>query len=142
MDVYAPIDLSRLVRPKRSRLWIWLPFSLVLIGLMLNGLSHHSYFSKKDLDAQFIVTDANTGNPLEEAKIFIHSTSSGFCEECGDNNFILTTRADGKIAFRCRRCDCRETKSYLQDKFEMWPPMWVVSAHAPGYRDFESTYLC
>ncbi|AWM38594.1 hypothetical protein GobsT_32280 [Gemmata obscuriglobus] len=110
--------------------------------LLLVETSRLMWVGSTDLTVEFVITDADTGQPLNGAEIVVTSRG-GFYE--GDNRlrakgvreeeFILKTDANGAAEYVCRDSMCHGQSSPLglNDTFAVYMPHWNITVKALGY---------
>jgi hypothetical protein len=121
------------------RWWIWL-LAVGFIPLLVWGLDRHQkmrWVGNTDLEVEFVVTAAETGQPIPGARIDIIS-EGGLYEKRPERDFTLVADDGGKALEVCRRSMCFGTRSFLgfTDTFAVHLPRWLFRVSAPG---FEST---
>jgi hypothetical protein len=95
-----------------------------------------------DLEVEFVVTDAATGEPVEAAEIGILS-EGGFYRERDEKQFALRTDREGVARRVCHDGMCFGTQSGLRftDTYHVHLPWWFFRVSAPGYEGMEPVYL-
>lgn len=113
------------------------------ISLLMRLMSAEeiSWVGGTDLEIEFIVRDAETGEPIKEALIRIRAESGGFCKDEDEREFCLLTDGQGRVKHLCEQCMCFGTQSRTKDTFVVHLPWWWFEVSAPGYSASELTYL-
>jgi hypothetical protein len=95
-----------------------------------------------DLEIQFVVTEAGTGEPVEAAEIAVFS-EGGFYQEREEKQFILASNRDGTANRTCHNSMCVGTQSGLRftDTYAVHLPWWYFQVSAPGYQATDWTDL-
>src|ERR1700732_3342445 len=101
-------------RAVRRRWWLWLLF-LAAIPVALLGYDSFMilWVGSTDLEIEFVVTEVVTGQPVEGAKIAVHS-DGGFYREREEKGFTLLTDQDGIARRVCHDSMCFGTRSGLR----------------------------
>jgi hypothetical protein len=142
MDADTPSDFSRGLRRSGRRWWVWLLSGLVLLlvccAVLYPPVQTVYWVGSKDFVIQFIVNDAETGQPIDGANIFVHQEGAGYCENCKDKkDFVLTTGPDGSVAFPCGQCMSFGHDNLREHTFAIHLPSWYFYASAPAYLNGE-----
>jgi hypothetical protein len=95
-----------------------------------------------NLEVQFTVTDADTGIPIENARINVVSYG-GLHDERDMQRFTLKVDREGVAKRSCQNLTCDGTRSGLRltDTHHVYLPWWRFQATAPGYETVEWTDL-
>src|SRR5262245_27986956 len=101
-----------------------------LIYLFLPPSSLHTiaWVGDKDLNVEFVVLDAGTGQPIPRAQVQIYNPhpsslcGSEYCEE----KFSRTADERGRITFFCRQCQCSGLQNWRRDTFAIHVPAWYI----------------
>jgi hypothetical protein len=128
----------------RRRWWFWL-FVLAAVSLAVWGSVHVPcicWVGGTDLEVEFVVTDAATGEPVEAAEIAIVS-EGGLYRERDEQQFVLRTDREGVARRVCHEAMCSGTRSGLRftDTYRVHLPWWYFEVSAPGYGSTEPAYL-
>jgi len=142
-----PLDL-------RKRFPYWRKLGIVLLCLFVLGILcllllppfHRIHWvGSKDLEITFVVTDAEDGLPLADAKVKILDEETSFCSNRGKAPFDLVTGPDGTATHLCEHAMCFGTEGWSLtgriDTFAIHLPGWMVGVEAPGYAPTEPFYL-
>ncbi len=118
---------------------------LLLVGLalwFLNNIQRLHWVGYTDLTVEFVVTDAETGQPIEGADLSIHS-EGGFYEDRTTHDFVLKTDKEGIARHVCRNSMCFGTSSrwFSPDTFVVHLPWWFIGTTAPGFQKAEPFFL-
>jgi hypothetical protein len=93
-----------------------------------------------DLEVEFAVTDAHTGESIPQARVDIRS-EGGFYDEREPRNFELLAGPDGRASYLCRNSMCSGTRGLFTDTFAIHLPSWWFRVVAEGYELREWTEL-
>jgi hypothetical protein len=99
----------------------------------------------RDLEITFLVSDAETHEPIAAAEINVPESRSHFCEGC-DDAFKLVTDDQGMARRRCSNCMCfgyAGGAPFLRrlDTYGSHTPSWEIFASAPGYQRSERIFV-
>src|SRR5690606_19422200 len=94
-----------------------------------------------DIEVRFVVADDDTGQPIPNATIQIRSEPGGFCDDPPQQNFAITTDANGHATELATNCMCFGSRGVLEDTFASHLPQWWIHATAIGYSASEPIYL-
>jgi hypothetical protein len=95
---------------------------LVALGLLLlPALQTCHWVGHTDLEVEFVVRDAATGQPVPGATLQVHS-EGGLWAKRERQDFTLVADPAGSVKRLCKDCLCVHL------------PWWVYQAKAPGYR--------
>jgi hypothetical protein len=126
---------------RRWRVLIALATLPVAAGLFLIlGRGAH-WVGRTDLRIEIVVTDADTGSPIEGATIHVQTESGGFCREQDGPDFAMAVGRDGSVSRLYHQCMCFGTKTLMRDSWSVHLPSWAFWATAPGYMDGDVTDL-
>jgi hypothetical protein len=126
------------------RWWLWLcviaAVPLAVWGYDRMGMI--AWVGGTDLEIVFVLTDADTGEPIRGAKLLVHS-EGGFYKEREEKEFSLVTNEMGTASRVCHNTMCCGKQSNLRftDTFGVYLPDWFVSPSAPGYEAGETFFL-
>jgi len=117
---------------------------IVLFCLGLRAQTIH-WVGAQDLEITFLVTDAESDQPIKGAKIEVLRDEVNFCEKRETIPFHLDTDANGiAISFE-KQCMCFGTEGWSWkgriDTFGMHVPGWLLRVSAPGYKTTEPFWL-
>ena len=93
------------------------------------------------LSVRFVVTDAETGQPIPNATIHIRAEPGGFCDDPQQSEFTITTDQNGHAKHLANNCMCFGSKGALTDKFGSHLPQWSFKATAAGYSTTDPAHL-
>jgi hypothetical protein len=131
------------VRFRRLNGWEWFVVGLiavVLVLLALPAVQKVHWVGHTDLEVEFAVTDAATGEPIPKAGLEIHS-EGGFYEEREPRDFKLVAGPDGRVSYLCRNSMCFGTSGLFTDTFVVHLPWWRFRVVADEYEPGEWTEL-
>jgi len=111
---------------------------LVLIGLV--AVPNVKWVGSTDLQVEFAVTNAITGEPIPGATVDIRS-EGGFHEEREPSEFRLVADSDGRAMHVCPKSMCFGTRGLITDTFVVHLPFWWFRVSAPGYEPTALTYI-
>lgn len=120
----------------------WLIVAFILIGLptlavLADRRDGLRWVGSTDLEVQFLVTNAQTEEPIPDAVIDIDS-EGGFYEGGRESKrFQLITRPDGLVIFECpdNRCVGSESGCGWRSSRYVYPPSWRFKVTANGYAE-------
>ena len=121
----------------------WLVAVLIAVVLVLLGLpliSTVKWVGHTDLEVEFAVTDAATGEAVPGAAIEIHS-EGGFHEERDPQDIRLAAGPDGRVSHVCRDSMCFGTSGAFTNTYVVHLPWWQFRVSAPVYEATELTSL-
>jgi hypothetical protein len=119
---------------------------VVLLGLIcLSGSSTICWVGGTDLEIEFVVTDAVTGQGVPNAAIAIHG-EGGFYREKDEKDRTIQTATDGTVKRVCHDSRCFATHQQVcgvtvKDTFCVHLPFWTVQVSVPGYEASEAIDL-
>lgn len=92
-----------------------------------------------DLDVEFVVADAASGEPVGGARIEVHQEVGGFCSDKEERSFVLVADANGIARSLGRGCMCFGEQSVLRftDTFRVHAPSWQFRVVANGFEPSE-----
>jgi hypothetical protein len=125
---------------RAAKIAVVIAILVAVCGLFFPMVQVAWWVGHTDLLIEFIVSDADTGEPIPNAKIQIHS-EGGLCEEREKEDFQLVTGSTGKVQRLCRQCMCFGTRGWNIDTFEVHLPWWSYRVSAPGYVETVRTEL-
>jgi hypothetical protein len=87
-----------------------------------------------DLTIEFVVTDADTGQPVEDADVLIRGRTR---HESEDREWQLKTDRGGiaRGFAKGQTCVGRESRLRFTDTYHVYPAEWVVRVKAAGYAE-------
>lgn len=94
-----------------------------------------------DLQVFFVLTDADTGQPIPKAIVHVRAEPGGFCEETDTREFTITTDDNGHASHLCKSCMCFGSRGVLEDTFAAHLPPWWYHVSADGYASTEPEFL-
>ena len=119
------------------RRWFWLLglFAIPLAALGFDRVVRVCWVGYTDLEIEFIVTEADTRQPIRGAEITVLS-EGGFYSEREEKQFKLETDHEGRARRVCHDSMCFGTQSglCLTDTYVVHLPGWYIQVSAPGYR--------
>ncbi len=95
-----------------------------------------------DLNVEFVVTDAASGQPVPDAQIEIQS-EGGFYEDKATQEFSLVTDGEGSAKKVCRNSMCfgRRSRLFLTNTFVVHLPWWHFRAVKEDFEPTQRIYL-
>jgi len=111
----------------------------LLVAWRVTKLIH--WVGKTDLQVSFVVTDAQTGQPIPQATIHIRVEPGGFCDDRGPREFTITTNDKGHAKHLCTNCMSFGSNGIFRDTFGIHLPWWWFHTTAAGYFDSDPAYL-
>jgi hypothetical protein len=123
---------------KRWRICLFMVCLLSLILLELWRYDHTQtikWIGDTNLVVEFIVTSAESGQPIPDARIEVQSDKSWYDGADDEKNFELSTDAAGAARKQCLNNRCIGTQSGLRitDTYSVYVPGWRVRVLALGY---------
>jgi hypothetical protein len=118
--------------------------AVLLIGaLLLPTLQTARWGGRTDIDIQFRVTDAATGQPIPGARIDLAPEERGerFCEDPITEPFTLVADDNGIASRLTTGCPCGGSQGWFEDTFGVNFPGWSYRVTADGYSDSEKLQL-
>jgi hypothetical protein len=119
---------------------------VILLGLLfLSSSLTICWVGGTNLEIEFVITDAVTGQRVPNAAIVIHS-EGGFYLERDDKDFTMRTALDGTAKRVCHEAMCFGTNQEvcgitIKETFCVHLPRWTFQISAPGYEVSESMDL-
>jgi hypothetical protein len=132
------------VRIPRPPLAVWLILGAILIALgllLIPAMQTVAWVGHTNLEVEFVVTDADTGQPIKGATIHVQAEEGGFCEEREKQQFSLVTNEEGTAKRLCKHCMCFGTSGWNIDTFAVHLPWWFYRVTAESYAPTELTEL-
>ena len=128
-----------------SRRWRFVVFGVAVVAVLLfafERVQRIHWVGSTNLEIEFLVTQADTGQPVQGAEIAVWS-EGGFYRERADRQFSLLTDEQGKARRVCHESMCFGTQSGLRltDTYVVHLPWWNFRVSAPGYWTRELTSL-
>ena len=128
------------------RWWIRLLIAVTILPLLAVGYDRSRWFywvGKTDLEIEFVVTDAETCEPIPGALIDVHSIIGYGHTEHPDENFGLVTDDDGSAHKVCLRSKSTGKSSGLgfSSTFAAYMPAWLLQVVADGYEPSQMVQL-
>jgi hypothetical protein len=106
---------------------------VVVLGmLLLPAIQRAHWVGSTDLEIEYIVTDAVTGELIKGATITVHA-EGGDCAEREKQRFSLVTDATGSVNRLCKGCMCFGTSGWNIDTYVVHLPWWYYQVTAEGY---------
>lgn len=121
----------RIRRLSRREWFVAALIVVVLVLLVLPAVQKVYWVGSTDLEVEFAVTDAATGQPIPKARIDIHS-EGGFYEERERRDFQLVAGPDGRVSYLCRRSMSFGSSGMFTDTFAVHLPFWQFRVTGPG----------
>jgi hypothetical protein len=116
---------------------------LDVIAIVLCPMVH--WVGRTDVDISFIVTNAETGQPIPGASIQVLQGDSSFCKTDQNPPFVLTADENGRATVRAMRCMCFGTSGWngwrYRNTFGTHMPEWEFQIVKPGYVKTEAFWL-
>jgi hypothetical protein len=121
--------------------WLVLGLILFCVGLLLLPVVPRvDWVGRTDLEIEFVVSDAETGEPIPGATIQVHS-EGGLYAERQRQDFVLATDQAGSVKRLCQSCLCCGRSGWMVDTYSVAVPEWSYRASAPGYAASEPADL-
>lgn len=105
------------------------------LGPTINWVGH------TDIEVRFVITDAETGQPIPNAMVHICAEAGAFCDDPQQLEFTITADKDGHASQLATNCMCFGSKGTFKDTFASRLPKWSFHATATGYSAAEPAYL-
>jgi hypothetical protein len=114
---------------------------IVLVLLALGGVAYDRmqmmrWVGVTHLTLVFVVTDTETGQPIEDAEVLIHPGDEG-SRYLEGKELPLALKTDGQGVARYELADCKCGGEFsnlgFTDTRGVHFPAWLVAANAPGY---------
>jgi hypothetical protein len=121
----------------------WVVLGLIVFCLdllVIPVVQRVDWVGHTDLEIEFVVRDAETGEPIPDATIQVHS-EGGLYAERQRQDFVLETDEAGRAKRMCQRCLCSGRSGWMIDTYHVAVPEWSYRASAPGYAASESAEL-
>jgi hypothetical protein len=127
-------DLGKACKGLRAAM-IFLLIFLLVFGLLLLPVSIQKicWDGGTPLEITFVVTDADSGQPIANAKIEVIHQEYSFCEPRMDVPFTLLTDRKGIAKYFAKVCPCSGTETWTQNTFVVYLPGWHIQFSAHGY---------
>jgi hypothetical protein len=127
------------------RWWKWLLLvacTVPVLGWGCDRLQTTYWVGSTNLEVEFAVADAGSGDPIPGARVDIQS-EGGFQEERDKQGFALVADPGGVARKECRNSMCFGTQSGLRftDTYVVHLPWWRFRVTAPGYEPSEWVFL-
>jgi hypothetical protein len=127
---------------RRRDIWFLYVFaSCVSLGLAAWGYDRGQmidWIGDTDLEMDFLVTDADSGQPLPDARIQVRCEMGFYqgSDEDREKPFELQTDPAGKAHRLCRHnwCIGRQSGLRITDTYHVYIPYWFVRVLADGYQ--------
>jgi hypothetical protein len=136
---------------KSSRHRVFVTIVLVLVGVaLLIGICHPAtsyihWVGSKDLKITFLALDADSEEPVKDAKVDVLYEETNLCSNRQKVPFSLVGDDDGVVSHLNKECMCFGTEGgwgpTRKDTFAIHIPGWRVVVGAPGYLSSEAFYL-
>jgi hypothetical protein len=128
-----------------ARRWWFVVGGLVAVPLLAVGydrLQTRHWVGHTDLQVDFLVTDARTGQPVAGAKVAVHP-DGGFYRDRDEPAFVLMTGGDGAARRVCHDSMCAATQSGLRftDTYAVHLPWWYFRVSAQGFEASDIVFL-
>lgn len=127
---------------KRWRWTVLLVAAIPLAVLAYDRAVKSSWVGYADLEIEFLVVDAASGQPVKGAEVAIQS-EGGFYAERDEAPFTLRTDAVGSARRVCHDSMCFGTQSGMRvtDTYAVHLPWWSYRVSAPGYQPTSPDFL-
>jgi hypothetical protein len=138
---FGQIGFSGAVMTRHRRLWLIGLVGVPLLAWGFDRVAWMDWVGSTDVEVEFIVTEATTGQSIENAKIVITSEDRDY-REGEEKQFQLETNPEGKAQQMCH-CLCSGNISGLciTQSRVINLPWWYFQASASGYRPSERACL-
>jgi hypothetical protein len=116
----------------------------VVLGIVaaLPPLAHSiKWVGRTDLEVQFVIIDASTGQPVPNANVFVRAEPGTLYESNDSREFTITTNNIGQAKHLCRNRRSWGSESAFEDTFAVELPSWWFHVTATGYVDTAPAYL-
>ena len=124
------------------------PLLFAVAGIFVVGLVTFFTFGqtikwvgRTDLEVRFVITDADTGQPIPNATVHISAKPGGFCDDPSQPEFNITTNQSGHVKHVATNCMCFGSEGTFEDTFASHLPQWAFHATAVGYVASAPGYL-
>jgi hypothetical protein len=120
-----------------KRFWLCLSsLAVIAVAVFIYDSSRVVWVGHTDLEVEFHVVDADTGEPVEGAAIAVRQDAGGFCEDTSAREFELLTDGDGEAQRVSHSCMCFGTQSRLKftDTYFVHLPWWHFRVSAGGHK--------
>jgi hypothetical protein len=97
----------------------------------------YDWVGSTDVEVEFAVADAETGQPLPGATVQVRQEPGGFCKDQPAPQFSLVADATGGVKRLSEHCMCFGTRGLGKDTFAVHLPLWQFQGSAPGYTPSE-----
>jgi hypothetical protein len=127
---------------KRWRWIVLLMAAAPLAALAYDRTVKLSWVGHADLEIEFMVVDAASGQSIEGAEVAVQS-EDGFYAERDEASFTLRTDAVGAAHRVCHDSMCFGTQSGLRvtDTYAVHLPWWTFRVSALGYQPTDPDFL-
>jgi|GEM_PF-4239559 len=119
--------------PRLKLLFFWFPCAVFLLILVCPFLQKVCWVGRADLEVEFTVTDAVTGQPVSDAQIEIHS-EGGLYKERDRREFQLTTDPNGRVSYICLDSMSSGSRGPFEYTYSVQLPWWRFRTSAAGFQ--------
>jgi hypothetical protein len=101
------------------------------------------WLGSTDLEIEFVITDADSGQPVEAAELLVYEYGGFYREAQAEREFTLTADSEGIIRSVCHDDWCIGKTSGLRftDTYHVYLPEWRLQVSAPGYEASNRVWL-
>jgi len=126
---------------RRRWTWLLLGAATPVLFFGFDRLFCIRWLGSDDLDIEFVVTDADSGEAISGACVEVQS--EGGYEEDYPQVFSLGSGQDGTASKLCRQCTSvgQESGLKITDTHVVYPPHWGFRASAGGYEQSQWSSL-
>lgn len=127
---------------KQTAYWLVISFLfLVALVIAIELAQTARWVGRTDVEIRFVVTDAQSNQPVPKAIVFISSEPDGFCDDSPQHEFTLSTDENGQAKYLATSCMCFGSKGTFEDTFGSHLPRWTYHVSASGYSSTTPTFL-
>ena len=112
---------------------------LIIFQLLIQAVQRVHWVGFKDIEIEFVVSNIDNRQLIEDAIIHIRAEEGGFCAEREKHDFTLRTDENGSAIRISKQCMCFGTSGWNIDTFAMHLPRWYYRVSARGYHGSELT---
>jgi hypothetical protein len=123
-------------------LWVFALAAIPLAVCVFDRAQRIYWVGSTDLEVEFVVTDAASGQPVEAAELLVYE-EVGLYREARHGTFTLVTDEDGIARRICHDNMCSGTDSglaFTHTYHVAWPD-WLIQVSATGYEPSEPVGL-
>ena len=116
---------------------------IALLVLLYDAMGVIRWIGSTELTIEFVVTDAQTGQPLPGAEVYLEA-ESGWDFEGNERSLRVTADAEGRVRRGIPNNTCVGSCSnlrLLRDTRAVYVPSWRVTCRASGYQENDPFWL-